>query len=143
MLYKSLKDEIKGLKNEKALLIKESISASETLAMVREDNRLLQRLGKEHREEIFKLQKKLAEYRDAEEQGLLIKLPCKVGGTVYYTSRHFKEITEYTVMALIIESDTIMIDVGADSLINAKQFGKTVFLTHTEAEAKLKGGANE
>jgi hypothetical protein len=30
---------------------------------------------------------KLAEYEDAEEQGLLIKLPCKVGDTVYVDSR--------------------------------------------------------
>ncbi len=27
---------------------------------------------------------KLAEYEDLEEQGLLLKLPCKVGDTIYY-----------------------------------------------------------
>ncbi len=29
---------------------------------------------------------KLGEYEDLEEQGLLIKLPCKVGDTVYYVN---------------------------------------------------------
>lgn len=28
--------------------------------------------------------KKLADYEDAEEQGLLLRLPCKVGSTVYH-----------------------------------------------------------
>ena len=28
--------------------------------------------------------KKLKEYEDAEEQGLLLRLPCKVGDTIYY-----------------------------------------------------------
>jgi hypothetical protein len=33
--------------------------------------------------EITSLKEQLKEYEDAEEQGLLIKLPCKVGGIVY------------------------------------------------------------
>lgn len=46
--------------------------------------------------------KRLAEYEDAEEQGLLIKLPCKVGDAVYILHRAFKnvvvkcEVTGYT-----------------------------------------------
>ncbi len=31
----------------------------------------------------FKVAKKLADYEDAEEQGLLVRLPCKVGDDVY------------------------------------------------------------
>lgn len=34
---------------------------------------------------------KLADYEDLEEQGRLLKLPCKVGDTVYYISEGFVE----------------------------------------------------
>lgn len=34
----------------------------------------------------FKVLQKLGEYEDAEEQGLLLRLPCKVGDTVYVDS---------------------------------------------------------
>lgn len=34
----------------------------------------------------FKVLQKLGKYEDAEEQGLLLKLPCKVGDTVYVDS---------------------------------------------------------
>ena len=45
---------------------------------------------------------KLAEYEDAEEQGLLLKLPCKVGDTVYEiieesVPHHHYYISEYEV----------------------------------------------
>ena len=36
---------------------------------------------------IGKAADKLAEYEDAEEQGLLLRLPCKIGDTVYETYR--------------------------------------------------------
>lgn len=35
---------------------------------------------------LLKISKHLAEYEDLEEQGLLVRLPCKVGGTVYLTT---------------------------------------------------------
>lgn len=35
-------------------------------------------------EEIDKVYKKLKEYEDLEEQGLLIRLPCKIGDKIYY-----------------------------------------------------------
>ena len=33
---------------------------------------------------IMELAERLAMYEDAEEQGLLVRLPCKVGDTIYY-----------------------------------------------------------
>ena len=42
---------------------------------------------------------KLAEYEDLEEQGLLLKLPCKVGDTVYSITRDF--ISEYNIRNFI------------------------------------------
>ena len=34
--------------------------------------------------DVLKSSKKLGEYEDLEEQGLLIRLPCKVGTDIYY-----------------------------------------------------------
>ena len=71
---------------------------------------------------------KLAKYEDLEEQGLLLKLPCKVGTQVYCiwevydfgTDEMFYHICEQ-------EFTTEMTD----------DFGKTVFLTKAEAEKAL------
>ena len=44
---------------------------------------------------------RLANYEDLEEQGRLIKLPCKVGDTIY--KQTCKGVAEYTVYAIIID----------------------------------------
>lgn len=96
---------------------------------------------------------KLATYEDLEEQGRLIKFPCKVGDKVYcifnrYTKCTFsnKEFDEYSCRGCEYECDSekenYVQDMRAYSLdwivTNLKNFGKTVFLTKSEAEAKLK-----
>lgn len=76
---------------------------------------------------------KLAEYENLEEQGRLIKLPCKVGDSIYS----------------VIEDGLTIIELkfSLDFYVRRKNdIGKTVFLTKSEAEAKLKelrGGKNE
>lgn len=97
--------------------------------------------------------RKLKEYEDLEEQGRLIKLPCKVGDAVYcifnrYTKCTFsnEEFDEYSCQGCEYECDSkkenYVQDMRAYSLdwivTNLKNFGKTVFLTKSEAEAKLK-----
>lgn len=97
--------------------------------------------------------KKLAVYEDLEEQGRLLKLPCKVGDTVYcifnrYTKCTFnnEEFDECSCQGCEYECDSkkenYVQDMRAYSLdwivTNLKNFGKTVFLTKSEAEAKLK-----
>lgn len=97
--------------------------------------------------------KKLADYEDAEERGLLLRLPCKVGDTVYcifsrYTkcTPNNKEFDEYNCQGCENECDSkrekYIRDMRAFSLewivTNLKNFGKTVFLTKEEAEIKLK-----
>lgn len=87
--------------------------------------------------------KKLADYEDLEEQGRLVKLPCNVGDTVY-------GISMGKVITLTVVEFSIFCMKGM-RIINAKcqnddafrnyverEFGKTVFLTKAEAEAKLK-----
>lgn len=97
---------------------------------------------------------KLKDYEDAEEQGLLLRLPCKVGDTVYcmfcrYTkcTSNNKEFDEYDCQGCQQDEcdskiEKYIQDMRAYSLdwivTNLKNFGKTVFLTKEEAEAKLK-----
>ena len=70
------------------------------------------------------LLEELGKYEDADEQGLLLRLPCKVGDTVY-----------------LIKSDEKVVPRTADMQflgILWDYYGKEWFLTQTEAEQKLK-----
>ena len=104
---------------------------------------------------------KLQVYKNLEEQGRLIKLPCKVGDTVYcifsrYTKCTFnnEEFDEYSCQRCEYECDSKkenyvqgMRAYSLDWIVtNLKKFGKTVFLTKSEAETKLeelRGGEDE
>ncbi len=93
---------------------------------------------------------KLAEYEDLEEQGLLLKLPCKVGDTVYAYCSEFG-ILPYTVDCIVIDekityqcssySEPIG-DCPSECLDEIEpdisDFGKTAFLKQAEAEEDLK-----
>lgn len=93
---------------------------------------------------------KLGEYEDLEEQGRLILLRCKVGDVVYSYCDEFG-ILEYEVDSIVIGkhityqcsaySEPIG-DCPSECLDEIEpdisDFGKTVFLTKSEAEAKLK-----
>lgn len=116
-------------------------------------------------EEGYCAMEKLADYEDLEEQGRLIKLPCKVGDTVHVVTSPFNvfDDIEYDenmkdeVYESYVSSITFY-ECGEQYRIYAKatnhfigayfrecDFGKTVFLTKSEAEAKLKelrGGEN-
>lgn len=94
---------------------------------------------------------KLKDYENLEEQGRLIKLPCKVGDTVYVNGvRGCGEAEKYRVIRVDYHSTLgtgrnefyieALLCADLDSVITFydKQFGKTVFLTKSEAEAKLK-----
>ena len=86
---------------------------------------------------------KLAEYEDLEEQGLLLRLPCKVGDIVYSITRDF--ISEYTICSIEVYNDGFFFCWKCEKgiYINVRgftnyQIGKDVFLTKSEAEQKLK-----
>lgn len=89
------------------------------------------------------LREKLKYYEDAEEQGLLLRLPCKVGDAVYQITNGF--ISEYEITSAVIYPYNILFKwvctkgIYKDLLgFNDFEIGKTVFLTIEEAEAKLK-----
>ena len=100
---------------------------------------------------------KLGKYEDLEEQGRLIKLPCKVGDKIFLDFAGFgKNIDKFTVKDFHLDcfedGETILFcdyesnDKTLSGQIDVTEFGKTVFLTKSEAEAKLKelrGGENE
>ena len=73
-----------------------------------------------------KLYDKLKEYEDLEEQGRLIKLPCKVGDTIYITSSRYRHGR--------IES---WINTGKFRISDMEELGKHIFLTKEEAEKAL------
>lgn len=89
--------------------------------------------------------KKLAHYEDAEKQGLLLRLPCKVGDTVYAigfnNNRPF--VYEAIILSILLIGKEIVFNVKVyEFKINLQlknsMFGRTVFLTQAEAEQKLK-----
>lgn len=87
---------------------------------------------------------KLADYEGLEEQGRLVKLPCKVGDIVYKpNSVTLKEIVEIKIESMFITESNFNISGRTTKMkysfcCTPKDFGKTVFLTKSEAEAKLK-----
>lgn len=84
---------------------------------------------------------KLADYEDAEEQGLLLRLPCKVGDTVYEIQPLTNRITERIIKSIVIcnaPNLAIMYKSGYDYSILHEDFDKTIFLTKEEAEQALR-----
>ncbi len=87
---------------------------------------------------------KLAEYENAEEEGRLVVLPCKVGDVLYKPTRSF--VSEYKVRFIEVSScnclflHTSVVKGINDSGETFKEddIGKTVFLTKEEAEKALK-----
>ena len=91
----------------------------------------------------------LYDYRKAEEQGLLLRLPCKVGDTVWLLAEN--AVLDYEVRRIFItecgiEAVQIAKEIEGCEYWNAfyaDSIGETVFFTKEEAEAALaeKGGA--
>ena len=78
-------------------------------------------------------------YNDLEEQGRLIKLPCKVGDTIYGLHKAMVcELNTETIGISKMPSGEILYLIDGWEL-DKGDFGKTVFLTKSEAEAKVKG----
>lgn len=83
---------------------------------------------------------KFKEYRHLEEQGRLIKLPCKIGTEVYNIT-WWDDVQEKVVVKGKTYYRTVhkrKVTKSTFSHFDINNFGKTVFLTKSEAEAKLK-----
>ena len=94
------------------------------------------------------LLEELKAYRDAEEQGLILRLPCKVGDTVYTVDYYYDCDCDYE--CIEIDSYKCEEDLPCEhqyKVYRVKEIkfqeqmlvvvGKSVFLTKEEAEQKL------
>lgn len=86
--------------------------------------------------------KEIRAWRNAEEQGLLVRLPCKVGDIMFRINKGAKNpIIELTVTQINITRRSYnleVIDRDCGELMCFKNdIGKTIFLTREEAEKKL------
>jgi hypothetical protein len=99
------------------------------------------------------MQKELKKYKDLEEQSLLVRLPCKVGDTVYRVNAGAKQpIIPMTVSEIhflcyknerAVRFDAIGKEDMGESCYRLEDIGKIVFLTREEAEKKLEEMKNE
>lgn len=124
------------------------------------DDELWERACEPDCEEIDAVYRKLKDYEDLEEQGRLIKLPCKVGDTVWdndcgrpcaytITAFSFGECEEY-ICEPVTKKETVFYYANSSGSVTGSfaesEIGKSVFLNKSEAEAKLKelrGGEDE
>ena len=103
-----------------------------------------------------KILTKLAVYEDLEEQGLLVRLPCKVGDMVWDNDFGYPESYEIKAFSYgycdsyvepDIEDEIIFYYENYTGSITGafpmSEIGKTVFLTREEAENKLEELKNE
>ena len=80
-------------------------------------------------------------YKNAEEQGLLLRLPCKVGDMVYSISNDGKIYPVKATREVILINGVLHIICEScrySDLVSCDDVGKTVFLTQAEAKQKLK-----
>lgn len=90
------------------------------------------------------IREKLKYYEDAEEQGLLFHLPCKLGDVPYWISDGDKDgekklqiMEDEPITAIVIKADGIYISTGKDTSYY-KIGGRNALLTKEDAEKKLK-----
>lgn len=85
---------------------------------------------------------KLAKYEDAEDDGLLLRLPCKVGTHIYIINRHWIDEGHICGLAECDDVDCACFKVYEDpdtyTMVAFNEFGQTWFLTEEEAEQALK-----
>lgn len=110
-------------------------------------------------EEGYCAMEKLAAYEDAEEQGLIIQLPCGIGSDVYIIPSKIN--CELNILTLHPENNKVYHqkvalitftekgwymecdkdrEYGTDRILPEKMYKETWFLSQEEAEAKLKTG---
>ena len=121
---------------------------------MKEYKRLTERVGKgisvketatNDNKSIWNAIERLAELEDKIEQGKMLELPCKVGDTMYwlFASNIEQKIYECLVTDFTYNIKGLYICLSKKGLkgyfyVTPEDFGKTVFLTKTEAEQKLK-----
>ena len=84
----------------------------------------------------------LKKYQEADKDGRLVVLPCKVGDTVYFAL--LGRIIEKQVFSIVSFSNSTRIYCdGTSEYFRPEDIGKTFFLTREEAEAALEAMKDE
>lgn len=84
------------------------------------------------------LYERLSKYEDLEEQGRLLKLPCKLGDMLYYPDEFTNKIRWNCAEKIEIDSSGIFVIDTSGWIHSGRTFGETTFLTKSEAEQVLK-----
>lgn len=95
----------------------------------------------EEHEQLAKWLEELKSYKDLEEQGLLVRLPCKVGDTMYDIVGKPLRIVEHKVDAFHIDKKGFHLQI-INGVLEKKQEAK-VYFSREEAEKKLEKMKNE
>lgn len=91
--------------------------------------------------QVAKWLEELKSYKEAEEQGLLVRLPCKVGDTMYDIVGKPLRIVEHKVDAFHIDKKGFHLQI-INGVLEKKQEAK-VYFSREEAEKKLEELKNE
>mgnify|MGYP001769902776 CR=1 FL=1 len=91
-------------------------------------------------DKIVALGERLKSYEDAEEQSLLIRLPCKVGDDIYWINDEEKCVSVHKngIRGIVVRNGEFAIE-DTDGYIDVAGT-KYCYLTREEAERALKGG---
>lgn len=92
--------------------------------------------------------RKLCDYEDLEEQGLLARLPCKVGDIMFRINKGAKNpVIELTVTQIDITTRSYNLEVidreCGELMCFKSDIGRTIFLTREEAAKKLEEMKND
>ena len=110
-------------------------------------NKACIKVAKDH-EQLAEWFEKSKEYQQLEEQDRLIKLPCNRGDKIYFVKSAFS-MAHFPIEAMVTsicgvdcDNDVMYSSITEynkiDRRFRSSDIGKTVFLTKSEAEAKLK-----
>lgn len=95
----------------------------------------------EGREKLKVVLDKLADYEDLEEQGLLVRLPCKPGDTMFDIVGKPPKIIEHQASSFYIDENGIHLRILGGAL--EKKQGAKVYFSREEAEKKLEEMKNK
>ena len=81
---------------------------------------------------------RLRELAEADKEGRLVVLPCKVGDGLWtFCSHPVEQVYSFTVTDISTLNGRTMLNTSRCGVVDARDVGKTVFLTRKEAEKAL------
>lgn len=87
---------------------------------------------------------RLRELAEADKAGRLVVLPCKPGYELWtFCSHPVEQVYSFTVTDISTLNGRTMLNTSRCGVIDARDVGKTVFLTHEEAEKELEAMKDE